>query len=126
MIRSARWLVLLLVLAACVRQTASPTGGNRDVITEDEIAATSATNAHEVVQKLRGNFLSNRGKTTILGKSSPTPVVYVDGVRYGEIASLRNITCTTIQSIRLYRAWEAQQKYGNDVMGGVIEVTTKR
>jgi len=96
------------------------------VITEEEIAATTAINAYEVVQKLRGNFLSNRGKTTILGKSSSTPVVYVDGVRYGEILSLRNITSTTIQSIRLYRAWEAQQKYGNDVMGGVIEVTTKR
>ena len=96
------------------------------MITEEEIAATTAINAYEVVQKLRGNFLSSRGKTTILGKSSSTPVVYVDGVRYGEIASLRNITSTTIQSIRLYRAWEAQQKYGNDVMGGVIEVTTKR
>ena len=26
----------------------------------------------------------------------------------------------------VYRAWEAQQRYGNDVMGGVIEVTTKK
>jgi outer membrane cobalamin receptor len=126
MIRPARWLLLLLVLVSCTRQTTRPTGGDRDVITEEEIAGTSAINAYEVVQKLRGNFLSNRGKTTILGKSSSTPVVYVDGVRYGEILSLRNITSTTVQSIRLYRAWEAQQKYGNDVMGGVIEVTTKR
>jgi outer membrane cobalamin receptor len=126
MIRPARWLLLLVVLVSCTRQTTRPTGGDRDVITEEEIAATSAINAYEVVQKLRGNFLSNRGKTTILGKSSSTPVVYVDGVRYGEILSLRNITATTVQSIRLYRAWEAQQKYGNDVMGGVIEVTTKR
>ena len=126
MIRPARWLLLLLVLVSCTRQTSRPTGGDRDVITEEEIAATSAINAYEVVQKLRGNFLSNRGKTTILGKSSSTPIVFVDGVRYGEIPSLRNISSTTVQSIRLYRAWEAQQKYGNDVMGGVIEVTTKR
>ena len=36
------------------------------------------------------------------------------------------ISASQVQAIRLYRAWEAQQKYGNDVMGGVIEVTTKQ
>ena len=126
MIRIARWLLVALVIAACTRQSTSPGSADRDLITEEEIASASAINAYEVVQKLRGNFLSNRGKTTILGRSSATPVVYVDGVRYGEIASLRNITATTLQSIRLYRAWEAQQRYGNNVTGGVIEVTTKK
>ena len=126
MTRSIRWLLVALVLVACVRQTGSVGSADRDTIMEDEIAATTAINAYEIVQKLRGNFLSNRGKTTILGRSSPMPMVYVDGVRYGEIPSLRNISATTVQSIRLYRAWEAQQRYGNDVMGGVIEVTTKK
>lgn len=126
MTRTIRWLLVALALAACTRQSANVGSADRDLITEEEIAATSAINAYEIVQKLRGNFLSNRGKTTILGRSSPTPMVYVDGVRYGEIASLRNITATTVQSIRLYRAWEAQQRYGNGVMGGVIEVTTKK
>ena len=126
MTRSIRWLLAALVLVACTRQTGSTGSADRDLITEEEITATSAINAYEIVQKLRGNFLSNRGKTTILGKSSATPIVYLDGVRYGEIPSLRNISATTVQSIRLYRAWEAQQRYGNDVMGGVIEVTTKK
>ena len=126
MIRTIRWLFVVLVLVACTRQTARPGSADRDVITEEEIAGTSAINAYEIVQKLRGNFLSNRGKTTILGRSSSTPMVFLDGVRYGEIASLRNISAMTVQSIRLYRAWDAQQRYGNDVMGGVIEVTTKK
>ena len=125
--RPVRLLLLLTTaIVACTRASNSPTGGNRDVITEDEIAAASVVTAYEAVQKLRGNFLSNRGKTTILGKSSPMPVVYLDGVRYGEIQTLRNISATQVQSIRLYRAWDAQQRYGNDVMGGVIEVTTKQ
>jgi outer membrane cobalamin receptor len=126
MSRTIRWMLVVLALVACTRQAASPGSADRDTITEEEIDGAHATNAYEVVQKLRGNFLSNRGKTTILGKSSPTPMVYVDGVRFGEIPSLRNISATTVQSIRLYRAWEAQQRYGNDVMGGVIEVTTKK
>lgn len=124
--RTVRLLLLALVVLSCTRQTGRTPGADRDVITEEEIAATSAITAYEVVQKLRGNFLSNRGKTTILGRSSALPMVYVDGVRYGELASLRSISATTVQSIRLYRAWDAQQRYGNDVTGGVIEVTTKK
>jgi outer membrane cobalamin receptor len=124
--RNIRLLLLAFVLGACTRQTGSTLGADRDVITEEEIATTGAISAYEVVQKLRGNFLSNRGRTTILGRSSPMPMVYLDGVRYGELASLRNISATTVQSIRLYRAWDAQQRYGNDVTGGVIEVTTKK
>ena len=119
-------LVMVTTVLACTRASNRSGSGDRDTITEAEIASSSATNAYEAVQRLRGNFLSNRGKTTILGKSSPMPIVYLDGVRFGEVNSLRNISATTVQAIRLYRAWEAQQKYGNDVMGGVIEVTTKQ
>ena len=93
--RPIAWLLAVLLLVACTRQSTGAGSADRDTITEEEIAASSASNAYEAVQKLRGNFLSNRGKTTI-------------------------------QSIRLYRAWDAQQRYGNDVMGGVIEVTTKK
>jgi len=125
--RAARLLLLLVLpILACTRASSRPGTGDRDTITEDEIASSSAVNAYEAVQRLRGNFLSNRGKTTILGKSSPMPVVYLDGVRYGEVQSLRNISATQVQAIHLYRAYDAQQKYGNDVMGGVIEVTTKQ
>ena len=125
--RAARLLLLLVLpILACTRASSRPGTGDRDTITEDEIASSSAVNAYEAVQRLRGNFLSNRGKTTILGKSSPMPVVYLDGVRYGEVQSLRNISATQVQSIHLYRAYDAQQKYGNDVMGGVIEVSTKQ
>lgn len=125
--RAARLLLLMVLpILACTRASNRPGTGDRDTITEEEIASSSAVNAYEAVQRLRGNFLSNRGKTTILGKSSPMPIVYLDGVRYGEVQSLRNISATQVQAIRLYRAYDAQQKYGNDVMGGVIEVTTKQ
>ena len=119
-------LLLALSLAACVKASNSPQGAQRDLITEEEIASTNAINAYEAVQKLRGNFLSDRGKTTILGKSPSKPTVFVDGIQFGEIQSLRTISASVVQSIRLYRSYEAEQRYGNGVMGGVIEVTTKK
>jgi len=119
-------LLLALSLAACVKASNSPQSAQRDLITEEEIASSNTTNAYEAVQKLRGNFLSDRGKTTILGKSPSKPTVFVDGIQFGEIQSLRSISTSVVQSIRLYRAYEAEQRYGNGVMGGVIEVTTKK
>ncbi|MBA3670880.1 MAG: TonB-dependent receptor plug domain-containing protein [Gemmatimonadaceae bacterium] len=122
-----RAIPLILALTACTHSsTPAPAGGtSENIITQEELDASSAANAYEAIQKLRGNFLSDRGKTTLMGASSNKPTVYLDGVLYGEIQSLRNIPVRTVATIRLYRAWEAQQKYGTGKMGGVIEVTTR-
>jgi outer membrane cobalamin receptor len=119
--------VIVLFLAACVRQapadSSSTSAGN--VITEAEIAHAQAVTAYDAVQKLRANFFSNRGRTTILGDASPLPVVFLDGMEYGPMSSLQNIPASQVSSIRLYRAWEVSTKFGMGKTGGVIEVTTK-
>jgi outer membrane cobalamin receptor len=119
--------VLTLVLAACTHPVSKETGPSQpgDVLTEAEIAQSQAVTAYDAVQKLRANFLSNRGKTTILGDTSPLPVVYLDGIEYGPMASLRNIPASQVSSIRMYRAWEATTKFGMGKTAGVIEVITK-
>lgn len=112
---------------ACARpQTVGPSPSNSDEITEDEIAATTASNAYEVIRKLRANFLSFRGKTSLLGTSNADPTVYVDDQAYGPISSLRTIPASQITRIRMYRSWEATTKYGMGNMGGVIAVSTKQ
>ena len=85
-------LLLALMLAACVKASNSPESAPRNVITEAEIASSNSMNAYDAVQKLRGNFLSDRGKTTILGSSPSKPTVFVDGMQFGEIESLRTIS----------------------------------
>jgi len=125
MVRTARIALWSLVLAACAHASQGGPGGDPNLITQREIDSSRAITAYEAVQKLRGTFLSDRGKTTILGSSSSMPVVFLDGIRYGELQSLRNIAASQVATIRLYRAWEAQQKFGNGLLGGVIEVTTR-
>lgn len=121
------WPVVVLLLAACLHQaprdsTPAPAG---EVITEAEIAKSQALTAYDAVEKLRGNFFSNRGRTTILGNASQLPVVYLDGVEYGPMTSLRDIPASHVASIRMYRAWEATTKFGMGKSAGVIAVTTK-
>lgn len=100
---------------------------NSQVITEEEIDASRAANAFEVIQKLRANFLSYRGETSLnKSQSRPYPTVYLDGQEFGPIATLRSIPASQISSIQLLRAWEATTRYGTGNMGGVIAISTRQ
>lgn len=126
-VRLLAGVVVPFCLIACAHPQAGGQSGKRsDVITEEEIAASSASNAYEAIVKLRSNFLSSRGKTSMMGTSNSDPTVYVDEQAYGPLSTLRTIPASQITMIRLYRSWEATTKYGTGNMGGVIEVTTKQ
>jgi hypothetical protein len=100
---------------------------NSQLITEDEIEASHASTAYEAIQKLRANFLSYRGETSLdKSRNTPYPTVWLDGQEFGPLSTLRNLPASQIASIRLYRAWEATTKFGTGYMGGVIAVTTRQ
>lgn len=125
--RWTRMSLLLAVLVACVpAQTRGRGAFDSQLITQDEIVASRATNALEAVQKLRGNFLSNRGATSVRGTPSSYPSVYIDEQYLGSIGMLQTVPAAQIATIRLYRAWEATTRYGTNNMGGVIAITTRR
>jgi hypothetical protein len=126
MLRTLRLALLTCALAACTHASQGKAGGGENLITEEEVDASGGVTALEVIQKVRGNFLTNRGKTTLIGSSPSLPSVFLDGVSFGEVGTLRTISARQVSTIRLYRAWEAQQKYGNGYVGGVIEVTTRK
>ena len=127
---------LVLIAGACSHApppdtsadgTAAPTAqkSSEQLITEREIIESQAVTAYDAVVKLRGNFLTNRGKTSIIGNSPTVPTVYLDGQVYGNPSTLKNISARHVASIRLYRAWEATTKFGASNVGGVIEVISK-
>ena len=124
---SALLLALAAGAAACVRVPPSADSTSSQIILADEIERSRAVTAYDAVAKLRRNFLSDRGRTSLLDASAPTvPNVYVDGMPFGPLTTLNNIPAQQVFSIRLYRAWEAQTKYGTDNPAGVIDVTTKK
>lgn len=107
-----------------VRRSVPPGASSSNVITRDEILATEAADALSAVRRLRGHFLTNRGPTSLARRTPSFPVVYLDGVFLGELATLAQIPCSEIAQIRLYRSWEAPYKFGRDKTSGVIEVLT--
>jgi hypothetical protein len=120
-------LLLSLGLACAAPATHLRGGGDPQLITEEEVEASRAPTAYEVIQKLRANFLSYRGETSFnRNNSQPYPTVYLDGQQYGPISILRNIPASQVSTIRLYRSWEATTKFGTGNMGGVIAITTRQ
>lgn len=123
-------IMLIAIASACSQGPPAETGANpsnvssANFITAAEIDQTQAASAYDAIVKLRGNFLSNRGKTTILGKETPLPNVYMDGMPVGGVEQLKNISAKQIASIRLYRAWESG-KFGSGNSGGVIEIVSR-
>ena len=129
MIQSRLLLALTCVAAiACGHPRLDPIeAGGPQLITQDQIEHSQAITAYDAIQKLRANFLSYRGETSLNNRGSqPYPSVYLDGQPYGAIASLRTIPASQVATIRLYRSSEATTQFGTGNMGGVIAVTTRR
>jgi len=126
---------MLLATGALIGCTSSGYSGggsapeSRNTLRYDEISqANVGGSAYDVISRLRPGFLVSRGQATISNgtAASSYPNVYLDGVPYGDIATLRNIDASHIAEVRLFQAWEAQTKFGVGNNGGVIAITTRR
>jgi hypothetical protein len=120
------------VVIGCTPSTAANSGGNpphdsRTLTLEEINRSQIGGNAYEVISRLRPSFLTGRGEVSVMGPAeSKYPSVYLDGVLYGDIKSLRNLDASQIGEVRLYPAWEAQTKFGTGNNSGVIAITSRR
>lgn len=122
-------LVLFLTLGAlnaCATSERSGSGGSGNVLESEAIEGVSATDAYQAIQNLRPRWLRSRGQISIQSQDAGMPVVYVDGMSYGDVGSLRQISTNTIEEIEFISASDATTRFGTGHAGGVIMVRTKR
>jgi hypothetical protein len=115
--------------AAPSRDRGRPPRG--DIITREEIIATSLGTAYEVVQRLHPQWLRSRGQVTLRAAAeeeggAQTPMVYVNSARRGDLEELRNITVENITEIIYYNGRDASFRFGAGHGSGVIQVITGR
>ena len=129
--RSALLVVTALAvgLGGCSAATAGGSDGSRDLITREEIERTGAQTAYEVVRQLRPEFLIVRGSmglnSTRPRERGAEPVVYVDGVRFGNLDSLHSIRMGDLLEIRRLSGADATTRFGTGHAGGAILVRTR-
>lgn len=124
---ASTWLVLGLTACASTG-TAHRSTREPDRITSAEISSSSATNAYELVSRLRPNWLKRTGTGSISGGvRSQVILVYLDGNRLGDVGALRTLSVTGIRSVQwldAVRAATVLQGIGSDAIAGAIVLRT--
>jgi hypothetical protein len=95
---------------------------------EIELIRPEVTNAYEIIQRLRPNYLRGRGPSTFgnsAGAITPVPQVVVDGAPRGDLSTLRQMPAMTIREIRYLNASDASTQYGTGYDGGAILLFTR-
>jgi outer membrane cobalamin receptor len=126
-------LTTLLGASACASGGASGgsgTSGNPDEITREQIVENSNySNAMEIIRVIRPRWLRaarGQGTSTFSSGGPVEPVVILDGVRFGELASLRQISLNIVGRMVYLDARDATTLYGTGYMGGAIQIFTLR
>jgi hypothetical protein len=113
-----------IILACASAGTAGGPSHSTNVLTREEIASASVTNAYDAVQRLRPQFLRQHGATTFSASESGYPTVYLNRHRYGDISMLKQIEISAILEIHYYTPTEAANRFAVSSPSGAIEVIT--
>jgi len=89
----------------------------RDVVTRAELATVDGLTAYDAIMRLRPLYPHGRG--------GYYPKIYVDGVDYGEMVSLRDLRAGDIAEIQYLNAATATTRFGTGHTGGAILVFTR-
>src|SRR5258705_4977531 len=123
----ASYIALALVLSlGCHHQPAGVRGSaSRNIITQEEIEAADANNVYDVIARLRGSYLIDRGRTSIKTNQHSRAIVFMNDIEYGIPETMRNISPGRIAEIRYYSGTDAVDRYGAQYGGGVILLISK-
>lgn len=96
-----------------------------DVLTEQQIAETHLSNGLEVVQRLRAQWMFNRGGNIPDPDGSVEVQVWVDGADQGGLDVLARLDVERISMMRYVDPIRARTTYGPGNGRGVITVTLR-
>lgn len=93
-------------------------------IESSELRSIGDRDAWTAITMLRPQFLQHRGQTSFLLDSPSEPEVFVDGMYYGPMESLRSLPSKELAEIRLLSVGDAVIRYGTGHTAGVIDITS--
>jgi hypothetical protein len=126
MIRALFTASALLLWGCASGSTSGAANRDRNLITTEEIAALPVTNAWDLIDRLRPNWLRNQGPASIRSSAPTYALVYVDEVRSGGLEMLYRISSQIIREVRFINGRDATTKWGMNHGSGVILITTGR
>ena len=104
---------------------ARPEGGGRLTLTREQLAATNSENVYDAIQKLRPDWLTSRGPTSVSNPAPSVASVYMNGTMLGKAEYLRQVRLLDVSEVRYWDAGQASARFGMGHPRGVIEITRR-
>lgn len=129
-----------IALLGYTPQNADAQRRDRDLITRDELVQSSQKNAdlYQAVRSLRSHFVQGSRGPRSLGLNPPPrggqgegsaqdreavkTILYINGVRSGDIEMMRNINTINVEEVRYLNPNSASMQYGTGHEGGAVLV----
>jgi hypothetical protein len=119
----------LLVISGCASSATTRAQSEPDRITSTEMSGSNATNAYELINRVRPNWLRRTAPGSLSGGvRSQVVLVYIDGTKYGELSTLRSLGISGLKSIQwldAVRAGTLLPNIGSEPIAGAIVITTR-
>jgi hypothetical protein len=119
-------LTLVCVLDGCASSgSRSGSGSSQSILTAAQLASANSDNLFDAIQKLRPEWLTTRGPSSVTGLAMSAVSVYMNGSMLGQAEALRDLRLLDVTEVRYWDAGQASARFGMGHPRGVIEVTRK-
>src|SRR5687768_6358671 len=113
-------------LAPSVLQGSAPVNSNPNLLTGDQLRQVDVGNVYDALRRLRPQWLRARGSASMVSPRASEPIVYVSGIRRGELRTLQNVNIDQVLRVEFIDARDATTRFGTGHAGGVITVDVTR
>ena len=123
--RALRAMAAAFLFSACAAAT-PPSGASRDhreVLTQQQLAATNSADVYAALELLRPEWLTTRGPSSLTNATPAAPSVFMNGQLLGRVEALREMRVMDVSQVRFWPTGPAAAKFGMGHPRGVIEIT---
>lgn len=131
LVTTSAFAAFALALGACASTQANPDatergprGSSSSTIVAADLQATRTNNLYDAIQQARPEWFRRTGATPIRASQEHPIAVYIDSQRAGSVEVLRQTSVSHAHAVIYYSPSEAQMRFGEGNMNGVIQIVT--
>jgi hypothetical protein len=123
---SIGFLAMFFMLGCAGATTAGrPDTGGGNTLSKAQLQATNTEDLYGAITKLRPEWLSSRGPTSVTDPTPNSVSVYMNGSLLGKAEYMRQMRVIDVTEVRYWNAGEASARFGMGHPRGVIEITRR-
>lgn len=118
----------LVAAAGCAssgQRASSDTGGDQNLITSEELRASTAANLLEFIRARRPRWLERNYSAVMRPERVSTVTVFLDNQPFGGPDALGQFPLSSAQEVRYFTPSDAQMRFGPGYLNGVIQVISR-